>query len=458
MKLAVFIEHDIMIRHFVLNGVLDGIEEEHEVHWVFPKHKRITVNLDELGLKRIHRIPIEDRGNRRKKYKTLYQIGWLRRLRKFPPEYQEQFLRMWKQGALTEDELSLRQRQSKGLRYFLSTTLLKASLGEDRKLLEFLRNLRPDAILHPTTLRGLFVDDLIRYGKRLRIPTLYIMNSWDNPSTKASGVGAPDRLAVWGEQTRQHALQFMGMDESKLRMIGAAQFEVYKETPRMSREEYLRRLGLGPESRVVAYAGCSKEVNETAHLQILDEAVERGALPGVEILYRPHPWRAFPEGETYFYDVNWKHVIMDPTMEECFKAGHAGEKRPVSLADYRDTHVVLSAIDALISPLSTILLEAALHGKPVMCLLPTDELDANVWVSANTRFPHFVEFFEKVDCLMCEITSELADKTRELLQMGDDLKLPARLREQTSFFVIQSEESYAKRLDRLIHELVGGGG
>lgn len=454
MKLAVFIEHDIMIRHFVLSRALEPLEQEHEVHWVFPKHKRITIGLDELGLKNLHLIKLEDTKERRQKYKTLYQIEWLRRLRTFPPEYREQFLRMWKQGALTEEELALRQKQARGWRYRLTKARLMASLGEERKLLAFLGQLKPDAIVHPTTLRGLFVDDLIRYGKRLRIPTVYIMNSWDNPSTKASGVGSPDRLAVWGEQTRQHAIQFMGMAESRLRMVGAAQFEVYKKPPQMSRTQYLARLGLAPEDRVIAYAGCSKEVDETAHLQALEAAVERGDLTGAKILYRPHPWRAFPEGETYFYDLKWKHVIMDPTMEECFRAAHAGNKRPISLADYRDTHVVLSAIDALISPLSTILLEAALHGKPIMCLIPTAELEDNAWVSTNTRFPHFTEFFEKVDCVMCERTEDLPELTRKLLALREDPELPKRLAEQTQFFVEPSDLSYAKRLEWVIRELM----
>ena len=36
------------------------------------------------------------------------------------------------------------------------------------------------------------------------------------------------------------------------------------------------------------------------------------------------------------------------------------------LADYKETHEILSNVDAVISPLSTILIEAAMHGKPFM--------------------------------------------------------------------------------------------
>jgi hypothetical protein len=45
------------------------------------------------------------------------------------------------------------------------------------------------------------------------------MNSWDNPSSKAFIVGTPDRLFVWGEQTKQHAVRYLQMPEESPSLV-----------------------------------------------------------------------------------------------------------------------------------------------------------------------------------------------------------------------------------------------
>jgi len=70
---------------------------------------------------------------------------------------------------------------------------------------------RPDVIIHPCVLEGAFLNDLIVATQARGIPFVVIMNSWDNPSTKQAMAGSPDYLLVWGEQTKRHAIEFVGM-------------------------------------------------------------------------------------------------------------------------------------------------------------------------------------------------------------------------------------------------------
>jgi len=70
---------------------------------------------------------------------------------------------------------------------------------------------RPDVIIHPCVLEGAFLNDLIVATQARGIPFVVIMNSWDNPSTKQAMAGSPDYLLVWGEQTKRHAIEFVGV-------------------------------------------------------------------------------------------------------------------------------------------------------------------------------------------------------------------------------------------------------
>src|SRR5207253_7927493 len=151
-------------------------------------------------------------------------------------------------------------------------SLILARLGQNGALNNLLREERPDVIVHPTVLEGLFVSDLVHWGEANGKPTVFIMNSWDNPATKAMMLGYPDRLVVWGEQTKQHAIRHMNAPPESIVCLGAAQFDLYRRPPQEAPAEYKRRLGIPRERKVLLYAGSSNGLNETSHLIRLEEA------------------------------------------------------------------------------------------------------------------------------------------------------------------------------------------
>ena len=73
-----------------------------------------------------------------------------------------------------------------------------------------------------------FVNDILEVSKNIGIPNIFLINSWDNPSTKSLMYGYPDRLFVWGEQTMKHANHFLNIPKKNIIISGAAQFEIYK--------------------------------------------------------------------------------------------------------------------------------------------------------------------------------------------------------------------------------------
>jgi hypothetical protein len=170
------------------------------------------------------------------------------------------------------------------------------------------------------------------------------------------------------------------------------------------------------------------------------------------VLYRPHPWRATAEGEADFFSQTWRHVIMAPDMADYYRR-HRREPAIIHLADYEDTHVTLSAVDAVISPLSTILLEAALHGKPILAYLPDEDVQRNIAMFSMAKSVHFRDFFERVDCMQCPRREDLVDTCRALLELAERPETADRLRRQCEFFVSPSERSYAAQLDELIRSL-----
>lgn len=448
-KVGVFIDTDIVIRHFILNNILSSLEDEHDVVFIFPdSHRRVKTDLDTLKIKRYRTIKVSD--ERAHLYRRLYQATVLKRMRK--TEDKEVIFRFWKYTLGMAFWVTWLYSWPIAYHYYKWKMLRK--IGRNIELEKLLSEEKPDIIIHPTVLEGLFVSDLVRYGKNHHTPTLFIMNSWDNPAIKAMMVGYPDRLIVWGEQTKKHAIQRLGIPNENVVCLGGAQFDLYRRPPRESPNDFKKRIGIPNGTKLLLYAGSSKGLNETRHLEVLENAVERRDLRDCFILYRPHPWRGRPEDERDFYSLRWKHVILLPDMEESYRRSREEKGKAINLADYEDTHVTLSAVDAVISPLSTILLEAALHGKPIAAYLPDEELEKNMFLYATANMVHFKDFFARVECLKCDSPNHLVDDCRRLLEMTDEPGLGERLKRQCEYLVEPSNISYSERLSRLISEML----
>jgi len=460
-RIAVFVDHDIVVRHFVLSGVLAPLWAEHDVVFVFPQnHRRVRIDPGGLAIPRFRTIPVAE--DRAYLYRCLYHATLLRNIRRGRKQKEQKklLLDMW------WDILGWRGRFEPWRGYFkpwicswratlpLYRRWMLGRIGEDEALNRLLAEEKPDVIVHPTVLEGLFVSDLVQWGRAHGTPTVFIMNSWDNPSTRAMLAGHPDRLVVWGEQTAKDAVRHLRTPADRVVRLGAAQFDVYRRSPKTAPAEFRRKLGVPDGAKVLLYAGSSKGLDESRHLLQLERAIESGQLRNCFVVYRPHPWRQYPEGEADFFSLTWKHVVLEHSMEACYRQSRAGQRIRIELADYEDTHVALSAADAVISPLSTILLEAALHGKPVAVYLPDEDMAGDRFMYAVARMTFFREFFERVGCVKCESPTRFVDDCGALLRITEEPGIATRLKTQCAYFVESSDRAYAERLGEVIGALL----
>jgi CDP-Glycerol:Poly(glycerophosphate) glycerophosphotransferase len=415
---------------------------------VFPaRHRRVTTDPATLSLGRYRTVTISEA--RLNGYRRLYHATVLRRLRRSRDK--RPIFAFWREILGRRGFWTSWCWSWPGTYHWYRRRML-SRIGDDPILDALLEEEKPDVLVHPTVLEGLFVSDLIRWGRVHGVPTIYLMNSWDNPAVKAVAVGAPDRLVVWGEHSKQVAHERLGIPLDHLLAFGAAQFDVYRRPPKEAPAAYRKRLGVPADRRILLYAGSSKGLDETAHLLALERAIERGELQNCSVLYRPHPWRATAASEADFFALSWRHVAMAPDMAEYYRR-HRQRAGVIHLADYEDTHVTLSAVDAVISPLSTILLEAGLHGKPILAYLPDEDIANNMALFSMAKAVHFRDFFERVDCLQCQHPEALVNCCRQLLELAESPTTADQLRRQCEYFVAPSVRSYAEQLSDLVRSL-----
>jgi hypothetical protein len=451
-KLLVFIDADVVVRHFIDSGALSALPVAYDVVLVFPPAgwNRLvnSRDIDQWGI-RSRRVEIS--GQRRSLFKKLFFIDQARR--RTDPEWQDirkgwKTLVGWKAGVIFSFLALPLVRQ---LANVWISRLLK--LTPAAEFLALLDEEQPAIVLHPSTFEGYFVNDVICAGRARNIPVLLMMNSWDNPCLKRSAVGVPDAVVVWGEQTRRHTEKFMGVAPDRIYVLGAAQFQVFRHSPVKTRDEVCLANGIAPEQHVLLYAGSSKGNREPAHLLRLNEAIESGLLEGVTVLYRPHPYGIAAEDARVILERRLPHVVIEHGMRDFLEQVACGMNQGFRMTPYSETHDLLNAVDAVISPLSTILIEAGLHGRPVMCFIPKEEDENSEWKILRDLV-HFRDLLQHRKVIVARMYSEFIPAVQTLISRSRDETEAKEIKESMNFFVEFPELPYAVAIKNLADTLL----
>ena len=60
-KIAIFLDHDIIIRHFINSEIFSDLQKKYKIFYIFPKnHRRVKYELKSLNIKNFYEIPINE--------------------------------------------------------------------------------------------------------------------------------------------------------------------------------------------------------------------------------------------------------------------------------------------------------------------------------------------------------------------------------------------------------------
>jgi hypothetical protein len=207
---------------------------------------------------------------------------------------------------------------------------------------------------------------------------------------------------------------------------------------------------------LVLFAGTFRLFDETQLLRETEAAIEAGTLPLMHILYRPHPWRDSRQHEDSFFDHTWRHVTMDTEMTTAYNSGKSAKRSsaPDNFMQRLDHLVQLyTVVDALISPMSTVLLEALLFGLPTMAVAFSD--GKHSWSADKvSQMLHFRELYDIPGLLVCRERSRFFTQLSELISRVGDEEFRKSLQQSTNFFVYRDRQSYSERVALLTGQML----
>lgn len=222
------------------------------------------------------------------------------------------------------------------------------------KLEKFVDAQKLDLIVIPTSAYDATAHELVLIGKKLAIPTLFLVDNWDNLSSKTLLIEKPTYIATWGPQSSGHAIKIQQMPKDRVFDLGSARYVVYERSIKQTNSNY------------AIFAGSFLKFDEIGALQALESEIEGDPdfYGDFKIIYRPHPERL---NLSVFNSLRFENIILDPQISAL------GEEKinqsNLSKLDLNYYATILNGARFVVGGLTSFLIEAGMCGKNFLALV-----------------------------------------------------------------------------------------
>jgi hypothetical protein len=313
-------------------------------------------------------------------------------------------------------------------------------INEDLK--EHLVRLRPDLVLMPCHAHDAIGDDLALLGPVFGFKTMFLVDNWDNLSSKSIFPRDPEYLGVWGAQSRDHAKDIHGISADRVFLLGTPRFETYYRSRTLPRS--------GPFAfRYALFCGSFLPFDELSALRRLDSAIEdKGdGLGGLKLVYRPHPYRMERLCPDRFREADFHHVVLDPQVADAYMRRDNTFQPPLDY--YPD---LLSGAEVVVGPLTTMLLEALICLTPVLALAYDDRVHYTSPHNAYRYYVHFEGIESVAGLALVDDVDALAEQFLRTVKAPPDLSTE-EIDAAIGYYLFRDERTYSKRLSDAVQSI-----
>lgn len=266
--------------------------------------------------------------------------------------------------------------------------------------------------------------ELVKAARRLGIPAVVGVASWDHLTSKGLLRVVPDLLTVWNDAQRREAIDLHRVPAGRIVVSGAQSLDHWFEPVDPHAAARLRgELGLDAGRKVVLFVGSSRNMapglSEVDFVRRWLQALRASTnheVRGAQVVVRPHPsnvkqWQAAEAGDldVRVHPASYSGIPMSDEEVEAFRQS-----------------LVLS--DAVVGVNTTAMIEAAILGRPVLTVRD------GAFAHSQNETLHFAHLVSPEGCA---VAAESLDEHVD--QLASVLKNPsaeiARSREFVQAFV-----------------------
>ncbi len=274
-----------------------------------------------------------------------------------------------KSGRYTFKERLIYSLFSKPILFNLIKTITLKRFEKNNSLEKIIKRFKPELVIFPYAGYEGTAIDLILLSKKFDFQSLFLIHGWDNLSSKGVFLKLPDFMGVWGSQSLVHAVNIQGMKAENCFLLGCPRYEDYFILKKANQKHF--------PFKYIVFAGSQTAHDEISPLKILDKSIEESELK-IKIIYRPHPNRQKREGNDFFNKSDFKNVILDPQVEKDYYFNKEAGKEVATSKNLPELDYLPGLLNHalfIISPLSSLIIEAAIYDVPSLILANSEDVN-----------------------------------------------------------------------------------
>ena len=290
---------------------------------------------------------------------------------------------------------------------FLSSNIIYKNFSEkffrvnkvNKELFKTLDDLKTELLIFPYSGTNTESDQIIQYCKNKNCKSYFITNNWDNLSSKSVLEEKPNYVGVWGQQSKNHAIDIQNINPPDVFLIGSPRFDLIKKVQSTN----------GSKNNYVLFLGHLFDWKEEDALKILDDVIDKNnnILGNIKILYRPHPQRINRIRSTSNI---FKHIEIDEELK------HEKTFWPNNENLYEKIHNSIFVVGTLTSAL----LESVMAYKKYLLLTYDEKNDFFSQHKLNLQYTHVKEIHKISTVTFCK---NKLDLEKDFLNLFKDYEI-----------------------------------
>ena len=322
-KLLIIVSDNFMFRNYIKTKTFNNIKKKYYCYFLFDK----SINFKKSTIKEKKHFIFEYPESEKNKYKNYYLSRIFKKTRKSSTYilFKKIFLSYNKWIDHNNENLIYKFLYAPlrilifirdYLRYFylklnffdFLRNYFEMKINLNNNLKNKVLKINPDIIILPTKASDAYYFDLKKISDKYKIKLLYLIDNWDNVSSK-SIIFQQQFYGVWGKQSYNQVKCIHDINLKNIFILGSPRFESYfKLTNKKIKSHYKFKYILFLENTYP---------REIIALKYLDDYINKNvALKNFKIIYRPHPWRKSREIVNI---KNYKNVIIDKQIARAYK-------------------------------------------------------------------------------------------------------------------------------------------
>lgn len=414
-KLVFIIDSDLYIRNYFETGFINKLSKTYDIYFIYSKEvnnkKFIKQNKKFLGFYSI--------SNFKKRIYYLFNNVLIWKFRKKSSSFIFRFYRLLNfqnfpiKIKSTKPNFSFKNLFIKiytkilSISFFFKTlkTILNSQILLNKTVLNYLEDLKPDLVIYPTNAFEPLVSEIPIICNKLKIKSYFLIDNWDNLSSKSILINRPDFISVWGRQTANHARKIQNIPKKSIFICGTPRYDSFFKKKNLKLKKIYNK-------KYILFLGTSLKFNEEMIVEKIDKILQKNSkfFKNCCLVYRPHPWR---QSTNLINLKNLKKTIIDKQVKKNYLKLNFKTSVQPNLKYYPS---LLSNSEFVVGGLTSMMIESLIFKKKYLALIFNDKKNYTNQYVVSKYFTHFKEIkkFENISFISKSAINSLEKELKNI--------------------------------------------